>query len=139
MLPPVPPKAAGAKGPKRPVTRGQKIAAGFLGIALLCCCGTGIAAFTNSGDDKPAGKASPTAVHALAEPTVSSSPSLTPTTSKPSPTPTSGKPSPTPKPTPQADPDQPQACADTHQCVCHRRDFRLVEAINCRRGGRLAE
>ncbi|WP_082159399.1 hypothetical protein [Micromonospora sp. HK10] len=87
-------KAAGAKGPKRPVTRGQKVAAGFFGIALLCCCGSGIAAFTDSGSDKPAAKASPTAVQALAEPAVSASPSLVPTTSAPSPTS-----KPTPKPT----------------------------------------
>jgi hypothetical protein len=97
-------QAAGAKRPKRPVTRGQKIAAGFVGLALLCCCGSGIGAFTDSGDDKPAAQASPTAVQAsptavqaLAEPAVSASPSLTPTTSKPSPTPKPTSPKPAPK------------------------------------------
>lgn len=94
MSPTVAMKAAGAKGSKRPVTRGQRIAAGLFGIALLCCCGGGIAAFIDSGSDKPAAEASPTAVQALAEPAVSASPSTTPTTSKPSPTP-----KPTPKPT----------------------------------------
>lgn len=91
------------RGPKRPVTRGQKIAGGFLGLLLLCCCGSGLAAVNGSGDDKPADSDS-SAVRALAEPSVaqdtpSAEPVAAPTTESPSPAATTSRPSPTPKPT----------------------------------------
>ena len=124
MPPTGPVKAAGPKGPKKPATRGQKIAAGFLGLALLCCCGSGIAAFTDSGNDKPAAKASPTAAQALAQPAVSASPSLTPTASKPTPTPkptpkaTSPKPTGTsPKPTPKRTTSAPRTTKPTTESI----------------------
>ncbi|MFJ8582747.1 hypothetical protein [Micromonospora sp. NPDC093277] len=104
---PVGTNGAAGKGPKRPVTRGQKIAGGVLGLALLCCCGGGLAAIGSSRGDKPDAKESAAAARALAEPSVaqdgpvpsSEPPSAAPTSGSPSPTTTTSKPSPAPKPT----------------------------------------
>ncbi|MCW3816310.1 hypothetical protein ONA91_17845 [Micromonospora sp. DR5-3] len=103
----VPVGVDGGNGPKRRITRGQKIAGGFLGLLLLCCCGGGIAAIGNPGDDKPATKESAAAARALAEPSVaqdspapsSEPPTVAPTSESPSPAATTSRPSPAPKPT----------------------------------------
>ncbi|WP_198940676.1 hypothetical protein [Micromonospora sp. CB01531] len=96
---PVGVNGAPGKGPKRRVTRGQKIAGGILGLFLLCCCGGGLAAIGSSGDDKPAAKESAAAARALAEPAVSQPESPMPSIESPNVAPTTSRPSPAPKPT----------------------------------------